>query len=1383
MNRYPGRKGLVAESNTVYKRIIWSTQSQTPDDMQHDAQLRAFVDEIKVLGRLRSSPYVIKLIGIAWEQDTHTQLCPVLALEYAQLNSLPRFLADDSENTITFREKKQLIANVTAGLDHLHEAGFVWGDCKSDNVLICQDPNKPTRFKAKISDFGLSVFCAANSVRFRGFSPPWTSREARDAVGGDALRRSEIYSLGLVIWSILMHGQQFQQENWCSDKSLEIESSGKVSDRQILALTERGDLQNIAITSFSSSHISRIAEVEIQFFTEILSTCLAKEPKFRSSAKSLHHMLNNNSGSLSTFKDEWKDSGLDFDIEWLTESFGPTTNLHPVGSKFVKQLETLANDTPSKTTEFQLAVCYATGFGCEQNLHTAIQRMHTSALLGHNEAHNLRLKLTKCAKNFKNAQIAASSAISPPLIDLWDDFEHDTDRTLSRTKHIPNGKTHGTVATDTGKDSAKGKQKAIAEFPLHAAVIQGNVEDVCSLLNAAGRDVDEKNENNETALLCAMKFGQPEAFRLLIQAGAEPTAVDLHNRNILHGLVTLFDDAFEKMVSILKDTDVFDQPNLVKLAQIVSTNQTVESTLLKAGTPLEHAVELRNSDAVRYLITLGTDPTLSSSGSSALHRAASQHDCEIMALLLKNIPTESLMRFDAAGRSPLACALSHINVFDRLLLSEDDLDNIERIIRMISGKGHDLQRLNIVTESGESAVYFALRSGNLKQHMLSSFWNWDWEDESMNMVPSPTGPNQWSAIRRSLYCNEVASFEVMCNGLSRDAFKEMLNDISPDGLGILHELPFLPTENAISIFEIISDLASQHEVRISQHRMQPRNSRPRMTPFQLAVLCGRTELADLLLTTKQANPLSGLEKSRFLACIIEYPLSDPQDLSTWLSLIQDDPIVENMRRFPHPTGMEGPLRYLLEHEEAWWTTARKRVAKKEYRIDGPNFDNDADHDPFLSWTPNYVTAVQAVLERTEHPAVSRLGAGGATDNNTFGWNHRIRHVLDHGSFLLRYDPSAQAYDTKGHPYLTALEVSLSVALNSEYKSHAENLFFILLEHFQGPRYCNFPYYQYLPIGRLFVQHLRRRETILHEAIRRKKVDFVRRLIFAGADLQMANIQWQTPLHLARLIDQNKDPDALSNHGSYLGRVGLGVSPAIQTEAGPDDAPSKQIRSILEQETLKLSSWAHLWRFRALREVKWPWDEYETDDLGLRFVLFHLSILTVVMGILTLISRLLSFFPFVAYSLGTALSAGFDPLIELRDCYIGCIQNGSNPHDLCVAKRWDIAPVELPLIVPALNHHLQVILDVFDSCYDNSTNVAIGTSGKLNTAEDGDKDNEDDDEPFLPGCGDDDVLEGHGFDESGLELDKAVYRFLTQECKCGCTWFNEPRMRAEKPKKW
>jgi hypothetical protein len=159
---------------------------------------------------------------------------------------------------------------------------------------------------------------------------------------------------------------------------------------------------------------------------------------------------------------------------------------------------------------------------------------------------------------------------------------------------------------------------------------------------------------------------------------------------------------------------------------------------------------------------------------------------------------------------------------------------------------------------------------------------------------------------------------------------------------------------------------------------------------------------------------------------------------------------------------------------------------------------------------------------------------------------------------------------------------------------------------------------------------------------------------------------------------------------------------------------------------------------------------------------------------------LSFWPYILYSFTTALTEGIDTLLQLRDCYTSSILNGSNPHVVCATNRWDIAPVDLPMIVPALDHHFQIILNVFDSCYDNSTNATVSPPGKARMAVDGDED-EDEDEPFLPGCPED-MWDSDVFDESGFELDKAVYQFLTKECKCGCTWFNEPRMRAAKPQK-
>jgi hypothetical protein len=261
-------------------------------------------------------------------------------------------------------------------------------------------------------------------------------------------------------------------------------------------------------------------------------------------------------------------------------------------------------------------------------------------------------------------------------------------------------------------------------------------------------------------------------------------------------------------------------------------------------------------------------------------------------------------------------------------------------------------------------------------------------------------------------------------------------------------------------------------------------------------------------------------------------------------------------------------------------------------------------------------------------------------------------------------------------------------------------------------------------------HLRRRETTLHRAVRLGKVEIVRRLIEKGADCHMANTRWQTPLHLARLIDQGKNFPAHSNHESFLGRISLGVLHAVPIVDDLDDAPCKQIRSKLEHEAVStiLQPWHY---FRAIREVKWSWDDYETDDLGVRFVLFNFALLALAMGLLTLVVHLQSFFPYLLFGLTQPLKLLADTLLEVRDCYVGSLANASDPHTVCtgIPGRWALAPLDLQQLGPALDHQFQLMLNVIAGCYDNATNVTVA---KTHGANDSDQD-----EPLFPGCGEED----------------------------------------------
>jgi serine/threonine protein kinase len=234
-----------------------------------------------------SSTYSVSLGSLT----KHRQPNWVIALEYAQHNSLSRFLLDNYGSAIVFQDRKALVADITIGLSMVHKAGFVWGDCKPDNVLIYQDSGDPTSFKAKLSDFELSVSGSSQAVRFRAFSEPWTAPEARNAPGILASKQAEIYFLGLLMWANYLGRQQFYGKLWESDDDVETDFDGIVSTAQIIALSASGHLANIVLSSLNPSFVSAISEVDRQSARDILCKCLAFEPSDRPSGGHVYKML------------------------------------------------------------------------------------------------------------------------------------------------------------------------------------------------------------------------------------------------------------------------------------------------------------------------------------------------------------------------------------------------------------------------------------------------------------------------------------------------------------------------------------------------------------------------------------------------------------------------------------------------------------------------------------------------------------------------------------------------------------------------------------------------------------------------------------------------------------------------------------------------------------------------------------------------------------------------------------------------------------------------------------------------------------------------------------------------------------------------------------
>ncbi|KAH7836818.1 hypothetical protein Vadar_006041 [Vaccinium darrowii] len=152
-----------------------------------EAQVEALENEIRILRRLSSSPWVVEYLG----DDVTVEEGPFrnLHLEYLPGGTAADLAASDVDDEHIVRS---LIWCVASALSYVHSMGIVHCDVKGRNVLL-----GPTPYAAKLSDFGAAKeFATAAAAVPRG-SPLWMAPEViRGEYQGP---ESDVWSLGCTV--------------------------------------------------------------------------------------------------------------------------------------------------------------------------------------------------------------------------------------------------------------------------------------------------------------------------------------------------------------------------------------------------------------------------------------------------------------------------------------------------------------------------------------------------------------------------------------------------------------------------------------------------------------------------------------------------------------------------------------------------------------------------------------------------------------------------------------------------------------------------------------------------------------------------------------------------------------------------------------------------------------------------------------------------------------------------------------------------------------------------------------------------------------------------------------------------------------------------------
>lgn len=243
---------LAFQSRPVSRKVALKLIKPGMDSQQVVARFEA---EMQALARL-DHPCVAKVFDAGATAEGHS----FFVMEY--VHGLPIDVYCDRQR-LSINQRLSLFIDVCAALQHAHQKGIVHRDVKPSNILVSMDGDQPI---VKVIDFGVAKAISGNLTdsalctelgQFLG-TPEYMSPEQAEASSGDIDTRTDIYSLGVLLYKLLSGTLPFEPSHLRSGGLVKLqrviceEEPKSPSDR--LSTIENKQLTSIAETRRLSLH-------------------------------------------------------------------------------------------------------------------------------------------------------------------------------------------------------------------------------------------------------------------------------------------------------------------------------------------------------------------------------------------------------------------------------------------------------------------------------------------------------------------------------------------------------------------------------------------------------------------------------------------------------------------------------------------------------------------------------------------------------------------------------------------------------------------------------------------------------------------------------------------------------------------------------------------------------------------------------------------------------------------------------------------------------------------------------------------------------------------------------------------------------------------------